>query len=56
MSTDKKQAVMEHVLALRRVIIVSIAAVAVLFLLLIPVYITPVIRVEKAAKKLAGAR
>ena len=29
---------------------------AVLFLLLIPVYITPVIRVEKAAKKLAGAR
>lgn len=34
MSTDKKQAVMEHVLALRRVIIISIAAVAVLFLLL----------------------
>lgn len=34
MSNDKKQAIMEHVLALRRVIIVSIAAVAVLFLLL----------------------
>lgn len=34
MSTDKKQAVMEHVLALRRVVIVSIAAVALLFVLL----------------------
>jgi len=34
MSTEKKQAMMEHVLALRRVLVVSIAAIGILFLLL----------------------
>ena len=34
MSTDKKQALQEHIRALRRVLVVSVAAVAVLFLLL----------------------
>lgn len=43
MSTDKKQAIMEHVLALRRVIIVSIAAVAVLFLLLFYLVCDPLV-------------
>lgn len=34
MSTDKKQAIMEHVRALRRMLIVSVAAVILMFLLL----------------------
>ncbi len=41
--SEKKQAIMEHVLALRRVVIVSIAAVAVLFLLLFYLVCDPLV-------------